>query len=135
MPEAERRGAAQPRVVIMSDDPQYGKLLAYGLRLVGLSAALLAHDDDRSEAVARMRPDLMIIDMSIAVADGLTTLHRLRDGGVPILVLSGSDDRAFSVESLVAGAQDVLVKPVAFPAILERVNRLLGVRSTAGDGW
>lgn len=125
MADESERTADGGRLAIVSDDAQYGKLLAYGLRMAGLDAAVVQTEGDPCEAVVKDKPDLLILDMSMAVVDGLTMLHRLQDEGLPILVLSSSEDRAFSVESLVAGAQDVLVKPATFPVILQRVKRLL----------
>ena len=134
MPGDTEHATKERRLAIVSDDPQYGKLLAYGLQLAGFTAAVVENDGDPCAVIARAKPDLLIVDMSIAVVDGLKMLHRLQDERLPILVLSSSDDRAFSVESLVAGAHDVLVKPATFPVILERVKRLLGVRNTVPAG-
>ena len=125
MPGESERAAEGRRLLIVSDDPQYGKLLAYGLRLAGLAAEVIEGGGDPCDAIAKAKPDLLFVDMSVAVAAGLAMLHGLRDKDLPILVLSSSDDPVFSVESRVAGAQDVLVKPATFPAILERVMRLL----------
>ena len=130
MPREQQHAAHERRLTIVSDDAHYGKLLAYGLKMAGFSPEVVENDSNSIEVIRKVKPDLLIIDISIAVVEGLRMLHRLQNEGLSILVLSSSDDRAFSVESLVAGAEDVLVKPTTFPVILDRVKRLLGVRGT-----
>jgi two-component system OmpR family response regulator len=118
----------QQNLLIISDDPQYGKLLKYGFELAGFTSALVAEGEDPVRAIDATNPSALLLDISMAVTEGLQLLHTLRAAGrqeMVILVLSSSDDRAFSVESLVAGAQDVVVKPAPFSTIMERLQRLL----------
>ena len=137
MPE-RRTGAPGPyTLAVVSDDCQYGRLLKYGFEIMGAEVSLVEEGDDVLSTLRNLRPDGLILDMSIAIADGVQLLNRLRNDAaldIPALVLSSSDDRAFSVEILVAGARDVLIKPATFPAILERVERMLGSENAPASG-
>ncbi|MGI6080105.1 MAG: response regulator transcription factor [Candidatus Avilachnospira sp.] len=86
--------------------------------------------------------DLIILDIMMPKADGLTVLRKIRRAGnnVPVLLLTAKDAVSDRVEGLDAGADDYLTKPYAFSELLARIRALLrrqgGVKSdvlTAGD--
>ena len=58
------------------------------------------------------RPALILLDLSLPDSDGLPTVAAVREAtpDIPILVLTGHDDRDFALTTLAAGAQDYLVK-------------------------
>jgi signal transduction histidine kinase/DNA-binding response OmpR family regulator len=71
--------------------------------------------DRLAPALARLERetfDLVILDLALPDSRGLETFTRAceRAPGVPIVVLTGSDDRALAVAALRAGAQDYVVK-------------------------
>ena len=83
------------------------------------AAALRAHD-------AR-RPDLMVLDVSMPNADGLSVCRMLRERGcdTQILMLTARHEVGDRVAGLDAGADDYLVKPFALEELLARVRARL----------
>lgn len=67
-------------------------------------------------------PDIMLLDLSLPDSDGLETLQsvRARDPNIPIIILTGAEDRQKAVETLANGAQDYLVKGKADGYLLAR---------------
>jgi PAS domain S-box-containing protein len=64
------------------------------------------------EQLAKAEVDLILLDLSLPDSLGLETFHKTYDqaSGVPIVVLSGSDDEDLAMSAVQAGAQDYLVK-------------------------
>jgi DNA-binding NtrC family response regulator len=56
--------------------------------------------------------DIVFLDLCLPDSEGLDTLKRVLevDPGVPVVVLTGSDDRAYASQAMKLGAQDYLVK-------------------------
>ena len=118
--------------LLVEDDNTLAEFVAKGLGEAGFAVDRAA-DAERGLALALERPpDIVIVDLMLPGADGLTLIDNLRRRGrtLPVLILSARhtvDDR---VRGLQAGGDDYLVKPFAFPELLARVQALLR-RSTA----
>jgi two-component system cell cycle sensor histidine kinase/response regulator CckA len=84
------------------------------------------------------RPDLIIVDVTIAAAAGGAFCTAVRgDDGIaktPILLTCrAADDPAVIVDTLNAGADDYLVEPVDPELLVAKVNTLLGRRALECD--
>jgi DNA-binding response OmpR family regulator len=67
--------------------------------------------------------DLLIIDLMLPVQDGSQVLKHLRDANMqtPVIILTGLADVENKVRLLGLGADDYLVKPVAFAELKARI--------------
>ncbi len=67
---------------------------------------------DALRLLAEQAFDLAVLDLDLPDSTGLASLHRLLKSApqLPIVVLTGSDDKLLRAQSLAAGAQDYLVK-------------------------
>jgi two-component system OmpR family response regulator len=113
--------------LLVEDDNTLAEFVAKGLGEAGFAVDRAA-DAERGLTLALERPpDIVIVDLMLPGADGLTLIDNLRRRGrtLPVLILSARhtvDDR---VRGLQAGGDDYLVKPFAFPELLARVQALL----------
>jgi len=102
------------RVLVVEDN--YGDLALIRLMLGSEKYAHfeLIHASKLSSALEALErgADVMLLDLSLPDSDGLRTLQRVRarDAVIPIIVLTGAEDRQKAVESLANGAQDYFVK-------------------------
>lgn len=69
----------------------------------------------------------MMLDVMLPGMDGMTACRRLRESGCtsPVLMLTARDAVPDRVTGLEFGADDYLVKPVAFDELLARIRALL----------
>jgi len=115
------------RALLVEDDNILAEFVAKGLGEAGF-AVDRAGDAERGLTVALERPpDIVIVDLMLPGADGLTLIDNLRRRGrtLPVLILSARhtvDDR---VRGLQAGGDDYLVKPFAFAELLARIRALV----------
>lgn len=78
-------------------------------------------------------PDLVILDLTTPMTDGFETCRRLRELGIPsILVKSPKHDEKSVVKALEMGADDYLHNPVAVPILLAKIRTLLRRHSQNG---
>ena len=128
-------GEAAATILIAEDDRRVRDSLDRYLRLEGYevvavpdgAAALAAHDAHR--------PDLLVLDVSMPNADGLSVCRMLRQKGcdTQILMLTARHEVDDRVAGLDAGADDYLVKPFAIEELLARVRARLRAAADGGE--
>lgn len=71
--------------------------------------------------------DIAVLDVGLPMVDGLSVLKhlRLRQAGLPVLLLSARDALDDRVAGLQAGADDYVTKPFDLPELLARLQALL----------
>jgi len=125
---ADRRRAT---VLVVDDDLLFRKLVQKALELEGYATRSACDAADALRSFVQVRPDLIVLDISLPGMDGFDVLERVRDlDDVPVLMLTGRDREEEKVRALRGGADDYLTKPFGKPEFLARVNALLR-RSTA----
>jgi DNA-binding NarL/FixJ family response regulator len=79
------------------------------------------------EAIDRVRPDLVIVDLALGTEDGLELIKKLglRRVEAPVLVLSMYDESLYAERCLKAGAKGYITKGRLDEALLEAVRSLL----------
>ena len=82
---------------------------------------------DTDAVVARVRavsPDLLLLDLSMPGAGGLTAIRRIRqDRHTPIVVLTRHRDLSFVQDALAAGATGYVLKQSPFSEVQRAVER------------
>src|SRR3954449_12829435 len=123
-----------PVVLLVDDDPAIRRTVSSGLELEGFSVVAASGGRAALEAVDRVSPAVVLLDLSMPDLDGLEVLARLRDGGseVPVCILSARDEVDDRVRGLQAGADDYVVKPFAMEEVSARLQALLRRRPAGG---
>jgi DNA-binding NarL/FixJ family response regulator len=78
-------------------------------------------------AIAHLRPDIMILDISLSGPDGLELLKNIRasDPDLPVLILSMHDEAIYAERALRARANGYIMKQEATEKVLVAVRRIL----------
>lgn len=117
------------RLVIADDNEGIRVLLRVLVEVDGRIKVVGEAADGRQalELVRAERPDLLLLDLSMPVLDGLQVLDEIRAAGIELktLVYSGFTAREVREAALAAGANDVLVKGVPPEMIVERLAELV----------
>lgn len=115
------------RILLAEDDRAVRDALvrAFGHEGYAVSAV---NDGAQALELWRLEPaDVVILDVSMPVLDGLTVCRVLRSEGhtVPILMLTARTDTADRVAGLDAGADDYVTKPFSLEELFARVRALV----------
>jgi|SRR5579872_7416395 len=80
------------------------------------------------QSIDELKPDLMVVDISLNGPDGLDLLKniRARDPHLPVLILSMLDESLYAERSLRAGANGYIMKQEATDRVLVAIRRILG---------
>ncbi len=83
----------------------------------------------RSNAVDRLSPDAVVLDLNLPVLDGFAVLSRIRtrttSASLPVLVLTANANAASEVRALKLGANEFLTKPFRPRALGARLKAIL----------
>ena len=101
------------RILIVDDDDDIRTILADRLAARGHDILQAADGLRALEVAAEERPDLMLLDLDLPGADGMTVLDRLRQDSLPptVVVITAFGTIEKAVEALRRGAYDFLPKP------------------------
>jgi DNA-binding response OmpR family regulator len=126
-----------PIIVLVDDEPGIVDFVELGLRHENLAVVSAATVAAGLEAIRRVRPKLVILDVSLPDGEGFDLLRTVRtESDVPVIMLTARGDVDDRIRGLDLGADDYVSKPFHFNELLARVRaqlRRAGVAST-NDG-
>ena len=114
-------------LLLAEDDRAVRESLVRALGLEGYDVMAVRNGAEALEAAASAAPDVVVLDVSMPIVDGLTVCKVLRADGnqVPILMLTARTETRDRVAGLDAGADDYLPKPFELDELLARLRALL----------
>lgn len=117
-------------IVIAEDEPSILESLEFILRRAGWSIHSVADGDAALDAVRRMRPRVVVLDVMLPRRSGFDVLKHIRADIdmrlTPVLILTAKgqqQDRRIAEE---LGADAFVTKPYANADVVEAVRQLLG---------
>jgi two-component system cell cycle response regulator len=88
-----------------------------------------------SPPTAAEKPDLIILDITMPVMDGVTMLTKLKDSAelksIPVIMLTAESGRENVAYIAKLGVRDYLVKPFQDAQLIEKVQRVITLQSKA----
>jgi two-component system cell cycle response regulator len=80
-------------------------------------------------AAAREKPDLIILDVTMPVMDGVTMLGKLKEDPalktIPVIMLTAESGRENVLQIAKLGVRDYLVKPFKEEQLIEKAGRIV----------
>lgn len=124
---------SQKKILIIDDDPKISAFVARQLRAHDYRAEMAMDGQEGLDKSAAILPDLILLDLTMPVMDGIAALTRLREWYEgPIIILSATDEETKKVEALDLGADDYLTKPFGMEELTARVRSALRRADQAG---
>ena len=118
--------ADKPRILIVDDEPQIGRVMRTGLSTHGFEVRVAADGEAALDLFNDWHPALVITDLSMPNMGGLEFCRRIRViSDVPLIVLSVKSEERVKVEALDAGADDYVTKPFGMDELLARIRAAL----------
>lgn len=115
------------QILLAEDDRAVRDSLRRALALEGYEVETVSNGAQALERFPDVEPDLVLLDVSMPLVDGLTVARVLRAEGhrVPVLMLTARTETSDRVAGLDAGADDYLPKPFELDELLARIRALL----------
>ena len=123
------------KVVVIDDEDALCRALRVNLTARDYEVAVASDGAAGLAAIARERPDVVILDLGLPDMDGTQVIEGVRGWtSTPIIVLSAREQEAAKVAALDAGADDYVTKPFGMDELLARLRAAVRRGDTAHDG-
>jgi two-component system, cell cycle response regulator DivK len=116
-------------ILLVDDHAENRELLSIVLEHFGYEVVEAGDGRAGVQQARQRRPDLILMDVSMPVLDGLAATQLLKldtaTREIPVIAISAHDDPRVIAQCLAAGADGYLVKPTPPARVLKEVERWL----------
>src|SRR6266478_4563526 len=121
------------KILVVDDDAANRELLQESLVAEGLEVVTAPDGRSSLEEFARLKPDLVLLDVNMPFLDGFEVCRRLKSNPetrlTPVVLVTGLTGREDRVRGIKSGADGFLSKPVDQSELLARVRSLLKLKA------
>ncbi len=122
-----------PRVLIVEDDPMVAHInrrlteRVEPFKVVDVSMT----EDDALQAVAKYKPDLILLDIYLPSGNGISFLQKLRQEEIPadVILITAAKDTNTIYQTLRYGAIDYIIKPFDLERLEKSLKNYLALRN------
>jgi signal transduction histidine kinase/DNA-binding NarL/FixJ family response regulator len=122
---------ARKRLLVVDDDADNRNVLCLLLESMNFEVDSATNGQEALDAIAQRGPDLVLMDLVMPVMDGFEAIRALRKipahRKLPVLAVSASVFGHTHADSLAAGFNGFLNKPVRFDQVVETIRLMLGL--------
>lgn len=116
-------------VLFVEDDAMNRRVVRDMLRVVGTDMEEAPDAEAGLRMLDERKFDVVLMDLRMPGMDGLTAIQHLRTGTsmnreVPVIVVTADTAVDLRDRCFAAGADEIIVKPVAMAALLDAIGRL-----------
>jgi len=114
-------------ILVVDDEPNIVQLAQMYLARDGFRVESAADGTAALEAITRLQPALVVLDLMLPEVDGFEVCKQLRaaDDATPILILTARDEDFDKIVGLELGADDYMTKPFNPRELVARVKAIL----------
>ena len=125
------------KVLFIEDDPMNRRVVADMLDVAGATMTEAENGEIGLRVLDAEDFRMVLVDLRMPGMDGIEVIQRIRartdsKAAVPIIVITADTAVDLRERCLVAGADDVLFKPVAMDALFDAMGRILARESEDG---
>jgi putative two-component system response regulator len=121
------------KILVVDDDAANRELLQESLVAEGLEVVTAPDGRSSLEEFARVKPDLVLLDVNMPFLDGFEVCRRLKSNPetrlTPVVLVTGLTGREDRVRGIKSGADGFLSKPVDQSELLAHVRSLLSLKA------
>lgn len=120
-----------PTILLVEDNEMNLDMLTRRLERRGYEVIVAVDGVQGVEFSKSKHPDLILMDMSLPVLDGWEATRRIKGDSetrpIPIIALTAHAIAGDRERCLAAGCDEYESKPVKFPRLLEKIERILNI--------
>lgn len=118
----------QTRVLLVEDNELNRDMLIRRLNRSGFEVITAGDGQEALDLMRSEQPEVVLMDMNLPVMDGWTASRTARADDtikhIPIIALTAHAMEADRLQALDAGCDDYATKPVDFPGLLIKIEKL-----------
>jgi len=115
-------------VLLVEDNELNRDMLVRRLNRAGIEVIVAGDGQQALDAMVSAQPRVVLMDMNLPVLDGWTACRRAREdqriSHIPIIALTAHAMESDRLNALQAGCDDYATKPVDFPGLLIKIEKL-----------
>jgi len=123
----------QTKILIVDDEEANLKYMSTLISRYGYIFDVARNGIEAIEKTKKINPDIILLDILMPEMDGIEACKRLKEDPetrhIPIIVLTALEDKETKIESLKAGANDFLSKPVDNIELIARIKNFLQLKN------
>ena len=123
------------KILIIEDEEHIAELIKISLLQEGYEIEMVHHGLDAQKAIAKFKPDLIVLDWMLPGKEGIDILKELREcseyADTGVMMLGALDQINNKIEGLERGADDYMAKPFSPKELLLRVQAILRRREAS----
>lgn len=121
-------------IYVVDDDAHVRRSLAQLLDTEGFAVTSFDSASAFLDALPRLTPGCILLDVRMPEMDGLELQERLRDLGIalPVVIMTGVGDVPMAVRAMKQGAVDFLEKPYSDHDLLSAIDKALAQGGSGG---
>ena len=113
------------KLLLVEDDPTLTRMLTSFLTTENFQITSVTGQKAAAVAMEADRPDLALVDISLAEGNGFAVCANAKELGVPVIFLTASSDEFSVVTGLDMGADDYISKPFRPRELVSRIRSVL----------
>ncbi|HSM25938.1 MAG TPA: response regulator [Anaerolineaceae bacterium] len=114
------------KVLVIDDDLAMTEILKYQLTSNGLEVKVVNDGQTGLNSIESFKPNIIILDLLMPELDGWEVCKTIKSKNkIPVLILSAVDNPIRIAQTLDAGADDYLIKPVSSTSLIAHINNLV----------
>ena len=126
------RAPTKSKILVVDDEEPIREYESALLAELGHEVFTAADGAEALRLAHEQQPDLLLLDIMMPEMSGIEVCQQLRDDPrtrhIRVIVVSGLDSKRALEESIIAGADDFLAKPINALELMVRVRSILRVR-------
>ena len=113
------------KLLLVEDDATLIRMVSDYLKNEGFSVTAVTGQQAASGAMDREKPDLALVDISLAEGNGFGVFADAKSREIPVIFLTASSDEFSVVTGLDMGADDYISKPFRPRELVSRIRNVL----------
>jgi CheY-like chemotaxis protein len=116
-------------ILLVEDNELNRDMLMRRLNRAGLEVIAAGDGQQALELMRSEQPAVVLMDMNLPIMDGWTACRHAREDAsisqIPIIALTAHASDADRLSALEAGCDDYATKPVDFPGLLIKIEKMM----------
>lgn len=120
------------KVLSVDDSKTIRMIVSRAFRAYDCTICEASNGEEGLAAAAREKPDLILLDITMPIMDGVTMLTKLKENPelkpIPVIMLTAESGRENVLHIAKLGIRDYIVKPFKEDQLMEKVKKVIALQ-------